>query len=215
MTRIKICGNRSVNEALLAARSGADAVGILVGPHTESQKHFVTPETARDILTALPPFVQGVIVTTHESIESIAALISVTGTSVVQCHSHITPAHISTLRVQFPYVQFIAVVHVQDSSSVERAQSFEAAAHALLLDTSLKGTTGGTGVTHDWSVSADIVRTVSIPVILAGGLNPENVRGAIAQVRPYAVDVRSGVCRATGEKDEEKVRTFISHAHTV
>jgi phosphoribosylanthranilate isomerase len=215
MTRVKICGNRSVAEALIAAQSGADAVGILVGPHSESQKHFVTTETACDILAALPPFIRGVIVTTYSTEADITSLIEMTGATVVQCHSDIQPRTLATLRERFPAVHFIAVVHVAGSDTIEIAHTFASVAHALLLDTAYKGAAGGTGVTHDWSVSADIVRAVSVPVILAGGLNPENVRDAIAQVRPYAVDVRSGVCTITGEKNEEKMKAFINHAHTV
>jgi phosphoribosylanthranilate isomerase len=106
-------------------------------------------------------------------------------------------------------------VHVTDETSIEVAAHASQYVHALLLDTAHKGVTGGTGITHDWSISAAIVQKVSVPVILAGGLNPENVQEAIKHVRPYAVDVRSGVSDSTGEKNTEKMHAFIRNAHTL
>lgn len=215
MIRVKICGNRTVEEALTAVRCGADAVGVLVGPHTDTQKHFVSPEMAETILSSLPPFVRGVIVTTHNSEAEIVSLIEKTRTSVVQCHSNISMEVIASLRARFPAVLFIAVIHVHGAESIERAKNFAMTANALLLDTAQKNAIGGTGITHDWSISAAIVQAMSVPVILAGGLNPDNVRTAIATALPYAVDARSGVSLQNGDKDEGKMRAFITQAHSV
>lgn len=214
-TRVKICGNRTKAEALGAIAYGADAIGILVGPHTESQKHFVDESTAAEIIASLPPFAIAVIVTTYSTFESIRMMIEVTHARVVQCHSDIRVEDIAQLRAHFPAVRFIAVVHVTGMESIAHAKQSATAAHALLLDTGHGGVAGGTGVTHDWELSAQIVKSVSIPVILAGGLSPDNVRGAIEKVRPYAVDVRSGVCTPIGEKDAEKLQAFINNAYSV
>lgn len=214
-TRVKICGNRTKAEALEAIASGADGIGVLVGPHTESQKHFVDEHTAAEIIASLPPLAIGVIVTTFNTFESIRMMIEVTHARVVQCHSDIHMEDIAQLSVHFPEVRFIVVVHVGGTESIEHAKQCATVAHALLLDTAQRGVAGGTGVTHDWELSAQIVKSVSIPVILAGGLNPDNVREAIEKVRPYAVDVRSGVCTPTGEKDVEKLQAFINSAHSV
>lgn len=214
MIRVKICGNRTVEEAHNAVHYGADAVGILVGPHSDQQKHFVGEGVAREIIQSLPPFITGVIVTTHNTVETISAVIEATCAPVIQCHSDISTEDIAKLCKLFPAMRFIAVVHVKDRGSIERAKQYASVAHALLLDTAQKGITGGTGVTHDWSVSAEICTSVSVPVILAGGLTPENVSEAIAIVQPRAVDVRSGVC-TLGEKDNAKMEAFITKAHAV
>jgi phosphoribosylanthranilate isomerase len=170
---------------------------------------------ARDILQSLPPFVTGVLVTTCSTAEEIQKLINTTGATIVQCHSDIQPEYIAQLRSQFPAVKFIAVVHITDQKSIEAAMHASRYTDALLLDTAYKGAAGGTGITHDWSISAAIIQKVSVPVILAGGLNPENVQEAITAVRPYAVDVRSGVSDSTGEKNTEKMQAFIRNAHTL
>lgn len=215
MIRAKICGNRNIKEAHIAVHCGADAIGILVGPHTETQKHFVETETARDIIASLPPFVHGVIVTTYTTEDEIASVLSETGASVVQCHGQVSRETIAALRVRFPTVSFIAVVHVRGAESMKEAQAYATVAHALLLDTAHRGVVGGTGMTHDWNMSAAIIQAVTVPIILAGGLTPENVREAITTTHPYAVDVRSGVSLGNGDKDVEKMQTFIRHAHAL
>lgn len=213
-TLVKICGNRSVAEAEEAVRLGADAIGVLVGPHRESQKHFVDDMTARTILASLPPHVMGVLVTTHRNADDIRALVEKAGALHVQCHSDISLEEFSRLK-SLTSAQCIAVVPVSDATSIKIAQQYAAIADMLLLDTAHKGLSGGTGVAHDWSVSAQIIKSVSIPVLLAGGLNPDNVADAIHIAHPYAVDVRSGVCAPSGDKDTEKMQRFISTAHTI
>lgn len=213
-TLVKICGNRSIAEAEGAARLGADAIGVLVGPHRESQKHFVDDTTARTILASLPPHVMGVLVTTHHNAEDIRALLVKTGALYVQCHSDISVGEFSRLK-SLTNARCIAVVPVSDAASIEIAQQYATIADMLLLDTAHKELSGGTGVAHDWSISAQIIKSVSIPVLLAGGLNPDNVTDAIHTAHPYAVDVRSGVCTPSGDKDNEKMQRFISTVHTI
>ena len=104
-------------------------------------------------------------------------------------------------------------VHVMDASAVDTAQQAAAYADAIILDTRTPEQLGGTGLTHDWSISAKIVPSVEIPVILAGGLTPENVGAAIHQVHPYAVDVHTGV-KKNNIRDALKTKTFVEAAHT-
>ena len=117
------------------------------------------------------------------------------------------------IRDALPYIRIMKAVHVMDMSAVETAQEVATYADAIILDTRTPERLGGTGLTHDWSISAQIVQSVEIPVILAGGLTPENVGAAIRQVHPYAVDVHTGV-KKNNVRDALKTKAFIEAAHT-
>jgi phosphoribosylanthranilate isomerase len=211
--RVKICGNRTPAEAQEAYTAGADAIGVLVGPHTENQKHFVDASTARSIMDSLPPFVTGVLVTTHDQVNDICALVEEVRPDALQCHTQLSMETYDTLRKRC-LCTIIGVIHVQDERSIERASTVAHHVDALLLDTATPHATGGTGKTHDWSVSARIVSQVNVPVILAGGLTPKTVQDAIQSVAPYAVDVRSGVAQ-DGERRPELLQAFINNAQNI
>jgi phosphoribosylanthranilate isomerase len=212
MTRVKICGIRSVAEALAVCELGADAVGVLVGPHTEVQQHFVASVIAREILTSLPPFTQGVLVTTSTSVREICELITLTSTSVVQIHNELPTTDLEAIRAAHPHVRVIGVATVVDETSILYAQRITPHITAVLLDSAKRGSMGSV---HDWTLSDRIAASLSVPTILAGGLNPENIERAIESVHPYAVDVRSGVCDHTGSLDLKKVAQFITNAKRV
>ena len=118
------------------------------------------------------------------------------------------------LKSELPNIKLYKVVNVFDESAIEEAKGYEGVADALVLDSAIKetGQRGGTGKTHDWNISREIVESTSLPIILAGGLNPENVAEAISKVRPYAVDVNSGVSNPDGTKNLEKVKLFVERA---
>ncbi|MBI5456891.1 phosphoribosylanthranilate isomerase [Candidatus Kaiserbacteria bacterium] len=209
MVRVKICGIRNIDEAKAVVDAGADALGFLVD--ITGAKNSVGSATAAAIISHLPPFVSSVAVTTETDAKKILHVIKTARATTIQLQGKVTPDTARAARVFF--VKVYVAIHVSDESALEEAKKFEDAADAIILDSTDKsGALGGTGKAHDWDISRRIVESVSIPVILAGGLNPENVAEAIQKVRPYAVDVQSGVSNRDGSKNIEKVRLFIERA---
>lgn len=209
--KCKICGTGSAADLACAVRAGADAVGFIVGT-THITDDAVSPAAARRMIQSLPPFVAGVVVTHLTSRTDLTRIAAETGCSVLQIQDMVGPADMDYLHERFPYLKIIKAVHVVGESAVAVAERLAASADALLLDSRTEGRLGGTGVTHDWSISARIVEAVDIPVILAGGLKPENLLKAMSAVKPYAVDVHSGV-KKNGVRDFERTRQFVEAAH--
>ena len=211
---VKICGIRRREDALIAAELGADAIGLLVG-----QKHrspdFISATVARDISRTLPPSVEAVLVTHVEDIDELERLLQQSEITTVQLHSEIAPGSVERLRGRVPYLKAFKTVSVISVDSVAYPEAFEQLVDGFVLDSVDVATdqVGGTGKTHDWSVSRQIVmRYPDIPIILAGGLNSENVRSAIEQVHPFGVDVNSGTKASDGFKDPRKMEAFIVEA---
>jgi phosphoribosylanthranilate isomerase len=211
---VKICGIRRQEDALIAAELGADAIGLLVG-----QKHnspdFISATVARDIARALPPSVEAVLVTHVEDVDEIERLLQQSEITTIQLHSEIAPSSVEGLRGQLPHLKIFKSVSVISADSVAYPEAFEQLVDGFVLDSINLATNqaGGTGKTHDWSVSRQIVmRYPEVPIILAGGLNSENVRSAIERVRPFGVDVNSGTKAADGFKDPRKIEAFIVQA---
>ena len=206
--RVKICGITTIEEAKLALSCGADALGFLIGLDYRTED-AIDPSAAEKIIASLPPFVSSVLVTHRTEPGWLAEMSQKIGCNTVQLHGEFPPEEIPRLREQIPYARVIKAVHVVDASSAALAMHAARWADAILLDTKTATRIGGTGITHDWSISARIVKQATKPVILSGGLNPENVRAAITTVSPYAVDVNTGVENPDGSKSQEKVRAFI------
>jgi phosphoribosylanthranilate isomerase len=206
--RVKICGIRNLEEARLAVNSGADAVGCLCGLRYRTGDE-VEQQDAQRIISLMPSFISTVLVTHRTDLEEVARTCKQVGCSTVQLHGEFALERIPQLRDRIPNVKIIKAVHVRDETAVRRAQEAALHADAILLDSQTSTRIGGTGQTHDWGISARIVNAVAKPVILAGGLKPENVRQAIETVHPFAVDVNSGVEAADGAKSPERVREFI------
>jgi phosphoribosylanthranilate isomerase len=209
--RVKICGLRRVEDALAAVDAGADAVGCLVGLDYATPDRM-DPAAARRIFEALPPFVSRVLVTHRTGLAEVTALMRESGATVAQLHGEFPLVAISALREALPYAAIVKSVHVTGEATLAAALAAARVADAILLDTRALGRIGGTGVTHDWSISARIAAESPKPVILAGGLTPENVAEAIARVRPSAVDVNSGTRGADGFKDHGLIRAFVAAA---
>jgi phosphoribosylanthranilate isomerase len=197
IVRVKICGITRAEDALAAARLGADALGFNFWP---GSKRFVAPAAARAIVTRLPPFVVPVGVFVNQPEEEILAVVRETGVRVLQLHGDEPPALCA--RLPLPVVKAIRVDAVK---SLAAFASYEVA--AFLLDTPSRGF-GGSGAPFDWSLAEGVSEIA--PVILAGGLTPENVAEAIRAVRPYAVDVASGVESAPGVKDLARLARFVA-----
>ena len=198
MTKIKICGITNLDDALLAAKLGADAVGFVF--HPESPRR-VTLKQAAGICRELPPFVATVGVFVNATKHVVEQTLAECLLTALQFHGDEPPRFCR----QFA-ARTIKAIQMQDEDSLRAAAEYDV--DALLLDTYTETERGGTGRTFDWSLA---VRASELepPIILSGGLTTANVQEAIRKVRPYAVDVSSGVEREPGRKDPEKLRRFI------
>ena len=208
--RIKFCGTTSLADIQCGIDAGCDALGFIMGVRYQSSD-FVTPEDAARLIRKLPPFIEPVAVTHLRETEDLIRLVRDSHCTTLQIQDTIEPAGIDAIRDALPHVKIIKAIHVTDESAITAGKLYEPHADALLLDSRTPEKIGGTGVPHDWKISARIVANSSIPVILAGGLTPENVCEAIRQVRPYGVDVHTGVKR-DGIRDPEKTRAFVREA---
>jgi phosphoribosylanthranilate isomerase len=211
--RIQIAGISSLEEALEIERTGADALGFTVRLPT-GVHDGLTEAKARSIIAALPPFVVAVAITYVDNAREAADLCRYLGAGAVQLHGEFPLPELPLLRAALPHLKVIRSVHVTGSEAVVRARSLERHVDAIILDTydPATGRHGATGKVHDWTISREIVVRVRAPIILAGGLTPDNVADAIRTVRPWAVDVHTGVEETDGKRSLEKIREFVRRA---
>ena len=210
--KAKICGINSLPEMTIALDAGADAIGFLVGiTHLAEDKTDIP--TARELIRHIPPFVSKVAVTHLQTAHDIIPLLKELNVDTVQLHNDITLEEIKKIQRALPYLKIIKAVSVTGKESISNAKKFDGYVDSIILDSRTHDRLGGTGVTHDWTISRAIVKELTIPVILAGGLTPVNLSNAITTVRPYAVDVNSGV-ETEHRKDPQKVKAFIQTAHS-
>ncbi len=202
MTRVKICGITNLEDARLAVKYGADALGFVF---YEGSPRHVFPETVREIISHLPPFVTTVGVFVNAPPQEIREVMDLAGLDVVQLHGD-EPQEECSL---FPRV--IKAFRVRELSDIERLKGYSVSAY--LLDAYDPEVPGGTGQTFNWDIAVEAKKYG--PIILAGGLTPENVADAVSRVRPYAVDVSSGVEAQKGKKDHEKMRLFIERVKKI
>jgi phosphoribosylanthranilate isomerase len=200
-TAVKICGITRPEDALAAARAGAHAIGLVF--YARSPRH-VTPARAAEIIRVLPPFVTTVGLFVNAEPQEVRAALAVAPVGLLQFHGDETPEFCRQFAQ--PYVKAVRMRAGVDL--LQYAREYHDA-KALLLDHYVEGLHGGSGVAFDWSL---IPRGLPLPVILSGGLTPENVREAVRRVRPSAVDVSSGVESAKGIKDAAKIAAFIRGA---
>lgn len=198
-TRIKICGITRVEDALAAARLGADAIGLVFYP---GSPRAVTPARAREIIDVLPPFVVPVGLFVNADAAIVSETVAAAPVQLLQFHGDETPGYCAGFGL--PFLRALRVRAGTDL--LQYARDFHAA-RGLLLDAWVDGVHGGTGAVFDWSL---IPPDLPMPVILSGGLNPDNVEQAVRRVRPWAVDVSSGVESTKGIKDAAKIEAFIN-----
>ncbi len=191
MVRVKICGITSVEDALLAVELGASALGFIFYPKSP---RFVSPLKAAAIRQQLPPFVSVVGVFVNETPERIEDIRRLVGLDLVQLHGDESPEMAAKF---FPNV--IKAFRVRQEGDLAKISFYRDNISAILLDTYVSGLPGGTGQVFDWSL-AKKAKTFGLPIILAGGLRPDNVKQAVEEVRPYALDVSSGVEAFPGKK---------------
>ncbi len=204
MVKVKICGITNLEDALTSAEYGADALGFIF---YEKSSRYIAPAEAINLIKELPPFITKVGVFVNESIEKVKQIKVLTGIDVVQLHGDETPDMCDVIGNKV-----IKAFRVSGQRPVVSGQLSKYHVSAYLLDTYREGIRGGTGETFDWNFAVEAKKYGR--VILAGGLTPDNVSEAVKKVRPYAVDVASGVEERPGKKDLKKVREFIETAKT-
>ena len=197
-TRIKICGLREPEHARIAANAGADAVGVVF--HQPSPR-YVTPTQAAAVVAALPPYVSAVGLFVNEPAQSLHAILARVRLDLLQFQGDEEPEYCVSFGIPF-----VRAVRMEEGADLLEWASRFSRARALLLDAHVPGERGGTGQTFEWS---RVPRNLPVPVILSGGLTAENVGQAVREVRPWAVDVSSGVERGRGVKDPGKIVEFI------
>lgn len=207
MTRVKVCGVTNHADLRAVAEAGADAVGVVSEVPVDTPRE-VDPATAADLTARAPPFLTTVLVTMPETPEEAVNLVRTVTPDVLQVHGAFTPEELAYVRAETE----TKVVPVVDHADADRAHELDEAADAILVDSTSHEGAGGTGETGDWAAAADLVRDLVSPVVLAGGLTPENVAAAVRTVEPFAVDVASGVEQSGGEKDHTAVARFVRNA---
>lgn len=203
MVRIKVCGLTDPSEAKAVAEAGADAIGMVFAKSPRK----IDPDRAREIVQNLPPMVQAVGVFVNESSEKIRRITDYCGLDLVQLHGEETP---ETCKELAP--RAIKAWRIRTRADIQALLPYREVVKAFLLDAWSQSAHGGTGETFDWSIAIEAKKVLSRPIILAGGLKPENVARAVKQVRPWGVDVSSGVENAPGKKNIFLVADFIHRA---
>lgn len=210
---VKICGNTRLEDVLEAHRLGADAVGFIFA----HGKRLVTAEHVRTITDGLPDSLQTFGVFTQTDAEYILRTVEAAGITGVQLHGEFQPGLLRALRPHTRHLLQVvpwwtdrqAAAQSDDFRAVVDAVASSGLADAVLIDSRTEAASGGTGIALDWAAAANALEGATLPVILAGGLQPETVAEAIAMVRPWGVDVSSGVEASAGVKDHERLAAFL------
>lgn len=209
--RIKICCIANVSEAAMAVDYGASAVGLV--SHMPSGPGVISDELIAEIAATVPPAIGTFLLTSRQRANEIIEQQHLCRTNTIQICDHITIGTHRDLREALPGISIVQVIHVTGPESVEEAARAASHVDAILLDSGNQRLSvkelGGTGRTHDWTISRKIRESIDVPLFLAGGLTPENVALAIDEVGPFGLDVCSGV-RTDGKLDESKLRRFFA-----
>ena len=205
--KIKICGITNTEDADIAIKAGADALGFVL---YRKSPRFVEPAVVKAIVSGLPPFVLPIGVFVNEELHRVRVIMDDCGLALAQLHGDE-----SALYCQQLGRPVLKALRLKDRGTFLALAEFQGRANVrgLLIDTFSDQAYGGTGKTVDWTLAQEAAH--STPIILAGGLTPANVAEAIAHVRPYGVDVSSGVEQSPGKKDPDKVKAFIQAARLV
>jgi len=210
--KVKICGIKTERDLDMALIAGADAVGFITEVPVDSPRKISLTEASR-LISKVPVFVASVLVIMPENAEQAIHMVRTARPTAVQIHNSLGTQELKKIKdTGVKLIKTIPVTRNADAKIlVKQVRELHGVADAVLLDTALGEKTGGTGVPHNWEISSEVVLSSGIPVILAGGLSPENISNAVRSVRPYAVDTASGV-ENEGRKDEKKVMAFVRNA---
>ncbi|KXB05993.1 hypothetical protein AKJ53_01605 [candidate division MSBL1 archaeon SCGC-AAA382F02] len=214
MVKVKICGLTSPEDAKMARDLGADLVGVIVNV-TVSTPREISSGKAEDILDSVRDQADTVVVTMPETLEEVNNLADRLDPDYLQIHSSLSPSKLLQIKRETGR-KIIGVLSIPQNPNnsgdvISRAKEIEEVSDFVLLDTKSNGG-GGTGKSHDWSMSSVINEGLNTPIILAGGLNPSNVQRALEKVNPFGVDVSSGVETEPGKKDPDLLKEFIEKA---
>jgi phosphoribosylanthranilate isomerase len=205
MVRVKICGMTRAEDAILAVRLGVHALGFVFAPSPRQ----VSPESVREIVRGLPPLVQTVGVFVNEDPARIREIVSFCGLDLIQLHGDESPADCEALMPRT-----VKAFRLKDEASLAAIKPYQGKVRAALFDAYAEEKRGGTGKTLDWDLAAR-GKELEIPIILAGGLAPGNVRKAVSTVRPFAVDVNSGVEERPGRKSPALMERLMEIVRTL
>ena len=212
-TRVKVCCISSVAEAELAISHGVDALGF-VSEMPSGKEMVIDDRVVHEISIRIPPTIETFLLTSRRTGDAIADHVECCGTTTVQIVHHIDVLEYRRLIERLPRVRRVQVIHVENRNALDLIDLYEPHVHAFILDSGRPNATvaelGGTGRTHDWTISAEFVRRASKPVFLAGGLNPDNVREAMAKVSPFGLDLCTGV-RLNGGLNAFQLSRFMTN----
>lgn len=209
MTRIKTCGVTTTEDRDAVVDAGTDAVGVIHGVPVDTPRE-VDETTAQSLVAGVPPLVTSVLVTMPTTVQEALKRVDEIEPDAVQVHDGLSPAELGALSRRVSQ-QLLAVV----DPLADDLGAYADHADAVLVDSVDDEGAGGTGETHDWERTRKLVADLDVPVILAGGLTPDNVAEAVRTVRPFAVDTASGVESSGGVKDHDAVRAFVANARGV
>lgn len=211
--RVKICGITKKEDLNAAAAAGADAIGFVVGAAASPRN--LSLEAAAELLRHVPPFVKTVLVTVPKSVDALVENCKKLNPDVIQIHGE-NLRYTTLIQEKLSNTPVIKAVSANSPNALEKASEASKIFDGVLLDSLTEGQYGGTGKPHDWNSSKLIKQAIRpVPLILAGGLTPENVAAAVRVVQPYAVDVSSGVEMQPGIKDNQKMLAFVKNAKDV
>lgn len=211
--RVKICGITREEDLAVATAAGADAVGFIV--NVPSSPRNLTLEMAEKLVKQVPLFVDSVAVTVFESVDSLVRIHNRLKTTILQIHGE-KPSDSLVVRKKIINARLVKAIHLKNEVLTKKLKDYLGYFDAVLLDSFVQGQYGGTGLVQDWEFSRQFKHVIEpLLLILAGGLKPDNVKGVINKVQPYAVDVCTGVESKPGIKDPCKIRAFINSAKEV
>ena len=199
MIKIKICGITNKEDALWAVNLKVDALGFIFA----DSPRRVKPEIVQGIIELLPPFISSVGVFVNEDRKKVEEITESCGLTTLQFHGQESPSYCEGFKQKI-----VKALRIENKDILEKAVQYKDKVDAYLLDTYSPSKYGGTGKTFDWCIAKEI-KEFGLPIILSGGLNPENIREAISEVEPYGVDVSSGVEERPGKKNMEKLINFV------
>lgn len=205
-TRIKMCGTTQQADAKKAVELGVDALGFIF---VEQSPRYTAPEAALNITRVLPPFLFKIGVFVDAGIQEVQEIVHYLGLNGVQLHGKETPEYCEKIGESLPSCSRVKAFRVGEHTKKADFSPYASVVDGFLLDTYVKDIEGGTGMTFDWSLIANL--KLQKPYILAGGLTPENISQALAIAKPFGVDVNSGVEHAPGQKDHALLERFIVH----
>jgi len=195
--RLKICGITRAEDALLAVSLGVHALGFVF---YKKSPRYISPERVSEIIIEIPPFVQTVGVFVNETMEKIKNIASFCGLNLIQLHGEESPLFCEKLSLAC-----IKAFRIKDETSLKNMVAYKGKVRGFLVDTYKKEQPGGTGESFDWELAIK-AKIYNVPIILAGGLNPNNIKRAAETIQPYALDVNSGIEKAPGIKDKDLMK---------